>query len=771
MMEESKEMSTKNKINSLINNIQNKLNKRIGNNYNINNTYNNSDVIAFNKSYKTLGNNPNPTLLNNYMAITNPNIAYQQISPISGLNELNLRQIIREEFSNLILPYQKDLINHKSNLDEKLDEIEKNFKLIINAQNMGNLNDNAKIISAYLTNSLSNNSNKNLEKFKEEYDSIINELNKKMNSVSEQLKIISDDNIKSENKLGNFENKIENMKKILDNKEDKNDNKQINIYKYLEKDIFDNELKKINQRFTDNNNNNNQNTHNIQKINEQIDNLSKLINQFKIEINKISGLDNNINSIRGDFGKITEDISSLKYQMSQDLINKINSLDFNKLKQQVSLIEFNKLKNDMNNFENNFYSVKNISESNDKTISDIKNQINDIEEKQNSMNKNIEEKINNKIKELSTKIEELSKKEKDKENEEKKDETDINNNNIDNKEEKKEEEPDLFIGSSRRQQRNRKSINTSINNNIKNQNKNLDEKYLNLIKQLENINLDELQKMNFNNLLNQVGDLSRENKILSDKIEAQNKTIAEINEKINNLNLKRSTNIINESRGKENDDKLKEIISNINSDLQIDNIYQKNNNPFSKEQKVETNDNKQITSKKNSFIEEDYDDFDKDLNFDTNENNKDKEKQKEKEDITPIEFNNNKNNLIEDKNYVDDIIKKSKNEFGSFSKYSEVNILDQIMGVGDRDKKQGFGLGLSEPKYGGGSTFITGSLNENNNKNNYNEKLPIFEEDKKRNENPDKDKDLNKELDKDKKDENNDDDDFDNFDDFGVEEI
>lgn len=121
---------------------------------------------------------------------------------------------------------------------------------------------------------------------------------------------------------------------------------------------------------------------------------------------------------------------------------------------------------------------------------------------------------------------------------------------------------------------------------------------MNLIKQLENINLDELQKMNFNNLLNQVGDLSRENKILSDKIEAQNKTIAEINEKINNLNLKRSTNIFNESRGKENDDKLKEIISNINSDLQINNIYQKNNNPFSKEQKVETNDNKQITSKK-----------------------------------------------------------------------------------------------------------------------------------------------------------------------------
>ena len=115
-------------------------------------------------------------------------------------------------------------------------------------------------------------------------------------------------------------------------------------------------------------------------------------------------------------------------------------------------------------------------------------------------------------------------------------------------------------------------------------------------------------------------------------------------------------------------------------------------------------------------------------------------------------------------------MQKSKNEYGSFSKYSEVNILDQIMGIGD--KKQGFGNDFSEPKFGGGSTFITGSLNENNNNINYNIKPSIFEEDKRNSENnKDKDIDLNKDLNKNNKEEKINEDDDDNFDDFDAEEI
>ena len=696
LSEEEKEMSTKSKINSLINDIQNKLNKRVPSNYvpykNIYNQGNSNYII-----------NPSSILQNNYMSQINPSLVYQQ-SPInSSLNEFALRSIIKDEFSSLILPYQKDLILNQKNVDNRLNEVEKKFEIIINAQTMGNLNDNAKLISTYLSNSL-----------------------------IEQIKVINEEKNKNEENFENFKKIWEKNEKEKNEKEKKEKNKENKIY--IEKNLFDSEINKINQKLIDDNNTNEEN---IQKLNDEINNVSKLINQFKLEINKINGLNNNINSIRGELGKITEDISSLKYQVTPDIIGKINSIDFNKLKQQVSLIEFNKLKNDMNNFDNNFYSVKNITENNERNINDIRIIINDIEQKQNSMNKNIEENITEKIKELNNKIEELSKKEK----EEKKEE--LNNNNVNNNlneidKDKKEEEPDLFIGSSRRQQRNNKNINSSVNNNSKNQNNTLDEKSLALIKQLEKINLDELQNMNFNGLLSQIGDLSRENKILSDKIEQQNKTIAEINEKLNKLSLD-------------------------NIEPKISNVYQKKN--------IELNEINKTKEKKESFMEEDYDDFDKDFNSDNkNDFKTDLEKEKEKESIKPAnDINNNinnKNNLLEDSNYRKDILQKSKNEFGSFSKYSEANILDQIMGIGDNNKKSGLGIGFPEQKFGGGSTFITGSLNENNNnKFNFNEKPQIFEEEKIKNEN--KSKELNNDLNN-KKEENNDEDDFDDFD---VDEI
>ena len=642
----------------------------------------------------------------------------------------------------MILPYQKDLLSNKNNFDTKLNEVEKKMEIIINAQNMGNLNDNAKIISSYLSSNLSNeDSKKNMEKIKNEYNNKIEDLEKKYNSMIEKIKIINEEKIKDKNNLDNIGYKIENILKLLDEKEDKKINENENNKIYLEKNIFDNELIKLNQRINDSNRGQSQD---ILKLNEQIDNMTKQINQYKIEINKINNLDTNLNSMRGDFGKITEDISSLKYQITPEIINKINSIDFNKLKQQIPLMEFNKLKNDINTFENNFYSVKNISENNDRNISELINQVNDIEQKQNSMNKNIEEKISEKIKELNEKIEEMAKKQKPKEMEEKKEEINFNN-----EEEKKDGEHDTFIGSSRRQQRNSKSINANINNN--NKNIGLDEKSMNLIKQLEKINLDELQKMNFNNLLNQIGDLSRENKILSDKIDEQNKTIAQINEKINNMNLKSF--------------KEKDITSNTN-EYKINDIYQRNDFNLNEPKISINNDKNKFTPKKESSMEDDYDDFDKDFNS----NKKENIKEKDKESLLSNNNDNNSNkiNLLENKNARDDIIKKPINEFGSFSKYSEVNILDQIMGVGDRGKKQGLGNDFTEQKFGGGSTFITGSLNENNNKKLENNEMPkIFEEENKFEKNNNV-KEINEN--KDKKEENNIDED-DNFDDFDVDII
>ena len=250
---------------------------------------------------------------------------------------------------------------------------------------------------------------------------------------------------------------------------------------------------------------------------------------------KINGLSNDLNSLRSDFGAITEDLSQVKYQITPEIINKINSIDLNSLKQQISPNEFKNLKGNMNIFDTNLNSIKTMAENSDRSIYDLKKLINSVEEKQNLSNKNIDkiqpllnENITDKIKTLDNKIEELSKKIINIENINKDNNNNENKDDINNKEEKKEEETGIFSGGSRRQQRNNKNANKSVNNN-------LDENTLNLIKQLEKINLNELQKIDFNNILLQINDINNENKILSNKIEDQNKEISLINEKIKNF--------------------------------------------------------------------------------------------------------------------------------------------------------------------------------------------------------------------------------------------
>ena len=458
-------MSTRNKINTLINNIQNKINQRgyklkSQNNGNIDiNTFhtfgttkipkkqeilNSQKIKTFKTEFPEKNNyNLNPKL-NNYIKDINneitPNIQFISSNiENTPINEFYLRNVIKEEFSNLILPYQKDAMCNSNLIESKLNDIEKKFEIIINAQNMGNLNDNAKVISAYLCSNLSNdNLNKNIEKLKMEYDTLFDELQKKMDALSNQI-IMQKMNIDSSN--SNIFKKIENIEKKLH----ENDNKEIKIY--VEKNIFDETINNINEMqqkiIKDNENNiknlNNQIDNKLRNINNQIDNMNKSLNQYKFDIdndsNKINGLSNNYNSLRTDFGKITEDISQIKYQITPDMINKINSIDINSLKQQISPNEIKNIKNNINTFETNLNSIKTMTENSDRSIYDLKKLINTVEEKQNISNKNIEkiqplinENIIDKIKNIDNKIEELSKIK--------------NNNEINNKDKKVENKDD-----------------------------------------------------------------------------------------------------------------------------------------------------------------------------------------------------------------------------------------------------------------------------------------------------------------------------------------
>ena len=789
------EMSTKYKINTLINNIQYKLNKRSAYNLNnpnkgnidmnlfqsfgptgiIDNSINTKNLKGIKYQYQDT-NIYRPSIIqnpkiNNYMNDINNNnnlviTAQPELTNNTNLpiNEFYLRNIIKDEFTNLILPYQKDVMCNSNLMESKLNEIEKKFQIIINAQNMGNLNDNAKIISAYLCSNLSNDSlNKNIEKLKIEYDSLFEGLQKKIDSLSNQL------NMQKMNNDSNFSNifqKIDNISK----KVNENDNKEIKTY--VEKNIFDNSINLLNERqnkiINDNENNirnlNNQIDNNIRNLNNQIDNMNKSLNQYKIDINndinKINGLSNNINSLRTDFGKITEDVSQIKYQVTPDIINKINSIDLNSLKQQVSPKEFKNLKDNLNICETNLNSIKTMAENSDKTIFDLKKLINNVEEKQNLSNKNIEkvqpllnENILDKIKNIDKKIEELSKIKIsiDTNNNSNNNNNDNNeNNNVkkddNNNNEEKKDEQELFIGGSRRQQRNNKNVNNNNNNtNKNNNNNNLDEKSLNLIKQLEKINLNELQKIDFNNILTQINDLNNENKILSNKINEQNKEISQINEKIknfqnnknpfekNNYNLYKSeikedfkSNLFEFNDPYKREPKINDKnINNINNKEKEKDIFNNDKKDKDKNNAIDNN---------NDLLEDDYDDFDKDFDdnkndFDINndkdkdkEKNKDKDKEKNGFDI----FDDKKKDdiLFNDNNFSDVYNKKNENkkEFGNFDKYAETNILDQIMGIGgSRRNNNDF-----NKNFNSGGTFITGSISDSKNNNfNLNDNLPV----------------------------------------------
>ena len=476
-MLENQENDTKYQINTLINNIQNKINKRTG--YNLNNqNLGNIDINTF-QSFGPAGIQKNSEFFNsqklkgfqspypdnnNYTSRINLNPKYNnfindynqnaQFTPSNGgnypMNEFYMRNLIKEEFSNLILPYQKDAICNSNLMETKLNDIEKKFQIIINAQNMGNLNDNAKIISAYLCSNISNdNFNKDMENLKSEYDTLFDGLQKKIDSLNNQINMLK---MNTDSNISNIIKKIEDF----DKKISEIDNKEIKIY--VEENTFKETINKIieNQKKikNDNENNiinlNNQIDNNLRNINNQIDILTKQSDQYKYDINnytlKINGLRNDFNSLRSEFGTLTEDVSQVKYQITPEIINKINSIDLNSLKQQISPIEFKNLKDNMNIFDTNLNSIKTMAENSDRSIYDLKKLINSVEEKQNLSNKNIEkiqpllnENITDKIKTIDNKIEELSKKIINIENSNK----DNNNNNenkddIDNKEEQNE---------------------------------------------------------------------------------------------------------------------------------------------------------------------------------------------------------------------------------------------------------------------------------------------------------------------------------------------
>ena len=72
---------------------------------------------------------------------------YQHYNNNSSLNYYEIKNIIRNEFAELILPYQKQVNNFDNIIQQKINTVESNLKGIIDSKSFDNMNHTAQMIN------------------------------------------------------------------------------------------------------------------------------------------------------------------------------------------------------------------------------------------------------------------------------------------------------------------------------------------------------------------------------------------------------------------------------------------------------------------------------------------------------------------------------------------------------------------------------------------------------------------------------------------------
>ena len=134
---------------------------------------------------------------NIYKRYNNPSMSYFEI-----------KNIIRNEFAELIIPYQNQINSYDNKFNLKFDEMESNLKGIIDSKIFDNMNQTIQIINLALKNSnyVNNNDKNNIQNriennknnleyklnlmLKNQYDNKFDVLERQMNSIMNIKKII-----------------------------------------------------------------------------------------------------------------------------------------------------------------------------------------------------------------------------------------------------------------------------------------------------------------------------------------------------------------------------------------------------------------------------------------------------------------------------------------------------------------------------------------------------------------------------------------------------
>ena len=593
----------------------------------------------------------------------------------SSLNYYDIKNIIRNEFAELIFPYQKQINNFDNIAQQKINLVESNLKGLIDSKSFDTMNKTAQMINMVMKNSnFINNNNNNKREANDNKNDKGNNLENKLNLMLKN---------EYDKKIDVIERQINSMNSLLKTLKETFDSNMLDIFKnqdykkrYTEKSEYEKyknetniEIKQLKEG-----------QKKIKTINETLEKLINNINElskqnndnkyfFSNEINSLKDKCENIDEILSDLqGKIDNEQFDNLMQLNLDSLNSINIYEINEMREKIKTIN--------DNVDDLYEKMKN----NDKNINNINIKYNDLEQNLNYINKDVEflnkqdftykiEEINKKLEENFTKNKSISNQndDKDKDNDIK----ESNNDEIENE--------NIFgIKSSRRQKRN----STKVENNAKMKNLNLDENMTKILKRIENIDFDNINK--------KLDYLSNENKMLMSKIETNNDNFMNINEQENLLNqkidelnkkIKESENRlyllelknygnVNENHIEEEKEKSPFLPNSINNNSNS-NININNNKSFKRDSKVNEKNNS------NSGFNLNLNDLDKINNENINNNIK---ISRSKEDELMEKIMKGENNDYRQKNSF-----RLNKEDKSYKDISTSSLINHIL---DEDKKR-----------------------------------------------------------------------------------
>ena len=583
----------------------------------------------------------------------------------SSLNYYEIKNIIRNEFAELILPYQKQVNNFDNIVQQKINLVESNLKGIIDSKSFENMNHTAQMINMFMKNQNFGNNNNISNNINNINNSNINfnksEMSNSKNNNSNINNLESKLNLKLKNeydkKIDIIERQINSMNSLLKTLKETFDSNMLDIFKnqdnnksYTEKSEYEKykidiniEIKKIKEE-----------QKKIKSINETLEKLINNVNELSILNNDNKYLfSNEINSLKDKYENINEIFSNLKGKINNNQFDKLLKLNLDSL-QSINIYEINEMKEKIKSINDNVDDLYERLKSNDKNINNINNKNNELEQNLNYINKDVEflnkQNLTFKIDEINKKLEEyfirnntLSNQNDDKDNDNNIKES--NNDEIEN-------DNILGIKGSRRQKRN--------STKIKNLNLNLDENMIKILKQIENIDFDNINK--------RLDELSNENKMLISKIETNNDNFMNINEQENIINQKIE----------ELNKKIKE------SENRLYLLELKNYGNVNENQNEEEKEEKEIKSPFSPI----------NSNSNNNINNK-----SIKRDSKLNEKSNNNSNIDLNMNNLDNLINENNNMKINMNKSNENELLEKIMKEENNDYKQKNSFGLNDKSY------------------------------------------------------------------------